>query len=212
MKKITILLCFCWLGFIFYMSSKPGIESHKLSESIVKVITNSEDNSQKNSAKVDTSKTQPKVQPSNNTKLPQSAKNNTAVKNEAILNKNASAKAANTVENKAKVVSTAKSNSFDTDNFIRKNAHAFEYIVLAILVSSSFFAFNKRGKAYIIYILFICLFYAVTDEFHQSFVPGRTSLASDILIDFSGSIIGTTIFYFIYYKLIKKNRNVREVY
>jgi VanZ family protein len=196
------------------MSSKPGIESHKLSESIVKVITNSEDSSQKKSGKVDTSKTQPKVQPSNNTKSPQSVKNNTAVKNEANLNKNknASVKAANTVENKAKVVSATKSNSFDLDNFVRKNAHAFEYIVLAILVSSSFFAFNKRGKAYIIYILFICLFYAVTDEFHQSFVPGRTSLASDILIDFSGAIIGTTIFYLLYYKVIKRSGKIKQGY
>ncbi|MCH5138771.1 VanZ family protein, partial [Clostridiaceae bacterium UIB06] len=38
---------------------------------------------------------------------------------------------------------------------------------------------------------------------HQSFVPGRTSLVSDVLIDFSGSIIGIAMFYLFYYKLYK---------
>jgi VanZ family protein len=83
------------------------------------------------------------------------------------------------------------------DNFIRKNAHAFEYIVLAVLISSAFFSYNKKRKDAVIYILFIALFYAVTDEFHQSFVPGRGSLVSDVLIDFSGAVIGVCIFYLV---------------
>lgn len=56
----------------------------------------------------------------------------------------------------------------------------------------------------IIYILFICLFYAVTDEFHQSFIPGRTSLVSDILVDFMGAMIGLGLFYLSYYKIYKR--------
>jgi VanZ family protein len=87
------------------------------------------------------------------------------------------------------------------DHIIRKNAHAFMYMVLAFLVSSIFFAYSKRGKYAIIYILFICLFYAVTDEFHQSFIPGRTSLVSDVLVDFCGALIGLAIFYLFYYKV-----------
>ncbi|MBC2580178.1 VanZ family protein [Clostridium sp. DJ247] len=86
---------------------------------------------------------------------------------------------------------------------IRKNAHAFEYLVLALLVSSAFFSFSFKGRGAVIYIMFICLFYAVTDEFHQMFVPGRTSLVSDVLIDFTGSLIGIFIFYFLYYKVIR---------
>jgi len=90
------------------------------------------------------------------------------------------------------------------DYMIRKNAHAFMYMILAFLVSNILFTFNKRGKDAIIYILFICLFYAVTDEFHQSFVLGRTSLVSDVLVDFGGALIGLAFFYIAYYKIYKK--------
>ena len=46
-----------------------------------------------------------------------------------------------------------------------------------------------------IYILFIVLFYAVSDEFHQLYVQGRNSSVLDIIIDFIGGLIGTIIFY-----------------
>lgn len=87
---------------------------------------------------------------------------------------------------------------------VRKNAHGFMYMILSVLVSSIFFVFNKRGMGAIIYILFICLFYAVTDEFHQSFVSGRTSLVSDVLIDFGGALIGLVFFYLVYYKIYSR--------
>ncbi|WP_041705280.1 VanZ family protein [Clostridium ljungdahlii] len=86
---------------------------------------------------------------------------------------------------------------------IRKNAHAFEYFILAILVSGVLFEFNVKGAKALIYIMFVCLFYAVMDEFHQAFVPGRSSLVSDVLIDFLGSLIGIFIFYTIYYLVHK---------
>ena len=92
------------------------------------------------------------------------------------------------------------------DYIIRKNAHAFMYMVLAFLVGSILFIFNKRGADAIIYILFICLLYALTDEFHQSFIPGRTSLVSDVLVDFGGALIGLIFFYIAYYKIGHKKR------
>ena len=94
----------------------------------------------------------------------------------------------------------------ELDHVIRKNAHGFMYMILAFLVSSVLFIFNKRGKDAIVYILFICLFYAVTDEFHQSFVSGRTSLVSDVLIDFGGALIGLTFFYLAYYKIYAEKK------
>jgi len=90
------------------------------------------------------------------------------------------------------------------DYIVRKNAHGFMYMILAVLVSVLLFSFNKRGKYAINHILFICLFYAVTDEFHQSFVPGRTSLVSDVLVDFAGAIAGLMIFYLFYYLVYMK--------
>lgn len=43
-----------------------------------------------------------------------------------------------------------------------------------------------------------------TDEFHQKFVPNRTSNVGDVLIDFGGRIVGATIFYILDYVLINK--------
>ncbi len=77
---------------------------------------------------------------------------------------------------------------------IRKNAHAFEFMILAILVAAVLSSFNLTGKNALVYIMFICLFSAVMDEFHQIFVPGRTSSVIDVLIDFVGSLIGIAIF------------------
>lgn len=87
---------------------------------------------------------------------------------------------------------------------IRKNAHAFEYIVLAVLVSNMLIIHGMKMKDAVIYILFICLFYAVTDEFHQQFVSGRSPLVSDVLIDFTGSNIGVIVYYIIKFKPIYK--------
>jgi Predicted integral membrane protein len=102
----------------------------------------------------------------------------------------------------SKVVSSKKEEEFN--KILRKNAHAFEYLILAIVVSALLFSFNMKGKSALIYIMFICLFYAVTDEFHQIFIPGRSSLVSDVLIDFLGSLIGLLVFYIFYYRLYRR--------
>lgn len=48
---------------------------------------------------------------------------------------------------------------------------------------------NKLDKKTILIILSISLIYAISDEFHQLFVPGRFSDIKDIFIDFCGSIL-----------------------
>lgn len=105
-----------------------------------------------------------------------------------------------TQENK-NTVTIKNTTENNLDHIIRKNAHGFMYMVLAFLVSSAFFVYNKCGKNEVVYILFTCLLYAVVDEFHQSFVPGRTSLVSDVLVDFLGALIGVAFFYLFYYKV-----------
>jgi VanZ family protein len=117
-------------------------------------------------------------------------------------------KVTNIVEDTESKLKVEYKNKYELEHIIRKNAHMFMYMILAFLVSSSFFIYNKKGKNVVIYILFICLFYAVTDEFHQFFVPGRTSLVSDVLIDFGGTVIGLIVFYISYYSIysIKKRK------
>lgn len=72
---------------------------------------------------------------------------------------------------------------------IRKMAHVFEY---ALLGGGLFFYFRYQKCTTInrwIYTLFIVLLFATLDEYIQSFV-GRTSSVRDVLLDFTGGIIG----------------------
>jgi VanZ family protein len=44
----------------------------------------------------------------------------------------------------------------------------------------------------------VCLLvglYGITDEFHQSFIPGRTADALDVAADVAGGLLGTWLMY-----------------
>lgn len=84
---------------------------------------------------------------------------------------------------------------------VRKSAHIAEFFLLSVLAANVLFAFGYKGRGTIIYILFFCLLYAVFDEYHQLLVDTRTSSVSDVLIDFSGSILGMLFYYTFYYKI-----------
>jgi len=74
---------------------------------------------------------------------------------------------------------------------IRKSAHMFLYTVLSILVLLELSLYNI--KKYSIMAVLFCIFYAITDEFHQYFVPGRSCELRDVLIDSFGVILGVLI-------------------
>lgn len=88
-------------------------------------------------------------------------------------------------------INQAKTNTFlDSLTFIvRKTAHITEFFLQGICVFITFKLFTKNTKKYIIYVLFIGLFTACTDEFIQFFVEGRSSQVKDIFIDFTGVIL-----------------------
>ena len=77
--------------------------------------------------------------------------------------------------------------NFDwADKIVKKGGHMLGY---AILAWSYWYAFdmqsNQRWLAWL-----LAIFYAVTDEIHQSYVPGRTSSMWDVLIfDNLGALI-----------------------
>ena len=82
---------------------------------------------------------------------------------------------------------------------IRKLAHFTEYLILGTLVINMFTK-NNAKKTYLLSIL-LCIIYAISDEIHQIFVPGRACQIKDILIDSVGSITGIYLF-----KLLKKRK------
>ncbi len=79
---------------------------------------------------------------------------------------------------------------------IRKAAHLTEYAVLAQLWwralrgadRSAGWSWRQAALA-----LLLCAIYAATDEFHQSFVKGRTASAGDVLIDTAGAALGLAV-------------------
>lgn len=64
---------------------------------------------------------------------------------------------------------------------IRKAAHMLEYAILALL---AYLSFSKYAITII-----ITFVYAMTDELHQRFVPGRAGMFTDVLIDTAGGLI-----------------------
>ncbi len=74
---------------------------------------------------------------------------------------------------------------------VRKAAHMAEFALLSLLVSGWVFL-QRIPRLWMGYGLFYVLAVAVTDEFIQTFT-GRTGAVSDVLIDFSGALIGVMI-------------------
>lgn len=91
-------------------------------------------------------------------------------------------------------------------HIVRKTAHAAAYFMLGILCISVMQTNLIKPFKKIILSLGICLVYAISDETHQAFIPGRGPSPYDVGIDFCGSLIGILVFLLILtiYKNIKK--------
>ena len=78
----------------------------------------------------------------------------------------------------------------------RKASHFFVYFVLGMLVLNGLWSSGiKRREAFIIACA-ICVLYAVGDEVHQLYVPGRSGQITDVLIDSAGAFAGSGMLYF----------------
>lgn len=74
------------------------------------------------------------------------------------------------------------------DFLIKKVFHLFEYFILYLLTWRAFKNYFSK-QVFIVAFLFIVL-YAASDEFHQSFVPGREAKVRDVIIDAAGGFLG----------------------
>ena len=75
---------------------------------------------------------------------------------------------------------------------VRKGAHIAEYAVLAMLLWRALHkppqpTWNRRHA---VVAFAIAVVYAITDEFHQSFVPSRGAHWGDVLFDSAGAALG----------------------
>lgn len=75
-----------------------------------------------------------------------------------------------------------------TTPIVRKLAHFTIYLILGLLITNYIDVYKIDKKLLISLIL--CFLYAISDEIHQLFVPGRSGEIRDVLIDAFGSFVG----------------------
>jgi VanZ family protein len=72
-------------------------------------------------------------------------------------------------------------------HYVRKSGHFIEYFIFSLLVLRAIRAGRHDTRlVWALAAIAIVAGYASLDEFHQSFVPGRTPRVSDVLLDTSG--------------------------
>jgi VanZ family protein len=80
---------------------------------------------------------------------------------------------------------------------IRKGAHLIEYAILAVLLWRGFRMERvgvRRGvwpQAW--FALLVAIIFAATDEYHQGYVPSRSSSSADVMIDSCGALLGLAL-------------------
>lgn len=100
----------------------------------------------------------------------------------------------------------------DTVNHvIRKGAHFTEYAILACSVAFHLYVWGKRRKSILFIATAISALYAISDEVHQLYVPGRSGELRDVIIDSCGAITGAFLFCVIWLIISKiKTRKTKE--
>lgn len=73
---------------------------------------------------------------------------------------------------------------------VRKCAHLSIYALLGIFTINFTYTIENKKTNGIIYSLIFCVGYAITDEIHQYFIPGRSAQIIDVLIDTIGALAG----------------------
>lgn len=80
------------------------------------------------------------------------------------------------------------------DFIVRKLAHFLEYTLLFIFYNFSLKRTTKiLYRKRLIYCLILTVIYAITDEYHQTWVSGRTGKPFDIGVDSLGAFFGYLI-------------------
>jgi VanZ family protein len=79
---------------------------------------------------------------------------------------------------------------FQWHYLIRKAAHVAEYFLLSVLVLRGL----RRGAlewhwGWALEAVLICTAYALFDELHQAFVPSRSAMLQDVMLDGTGALV-----------------------
>lgn len=100
------------------------------------------------------------------------------------------------VETKNEILNTGKSYdelAYEAESihyYVRKAAHMTEYCLLAIAISFPLYVYRVRGFWLFLLAGIVCVGFACLDEYHQSFVSGRTPGITDVGFDSLGALVG----------------------
>lgn len=91
--------------------------------------------------------------------------------------------------------------------FIRKLAHFSEYLVLGFSWLWLIRTFEVRHAVGFWAAVGVSALYAVSDEVHQLFVPGRSGQVTDVLLDTAGALCGALLWTALAALFRKKTKN-----
>ena len=89
------------------------------------------------------------------------------------------------------------------DFIIKKGGHAFGYGLLGLSYLRGLKGNSQKIHSRWFYMAWaMAVLYSITDEFHQSFVPGRNPAVTDVMIDAFGAALAL----FLVYRFYKQKR------
>ncbi len=96
---------------------------------------------------------------------------------------------------------------------VRKLAHLTEYAVLGWLLTASLYLTDIPMKASAISAVGISFLYAISDEWHQSFVEERGPGVGDVVIDLAGAMLGVAALIVLYLAIrhAYRKRNSKKI-
>ena len=80
------------------------------------------------------------------------------------------------------------------NHLVRKCSHFCEYALLAFTFALCLLSMRKKSRYSFALPVLLSALYATTDEFHQTFIPGRSGQLSDVLLDTAGAAVGAILF------------------
>jgi len=96
----------------------------------------------------------------------------------------------------------------DLHKLVRKCAHVMLYFVFGMLLLHALSIRKGPTPRLMLLTGLACLAYAITDEWHQLYVPGRGAQWQDVIIDTAGAILGILLYKLVH--LLFRGRGKRD--
>jgi hypothetical protein len=94
------------------------------------------------------------------------------------------------------------------DQLVKYGAHFVEYAVLAVLWYRAIYSRFPHPKIQPLAFLIVVI-YALSDEFHQSFVPGRSATWQDVAVDVMGGACALLLWN-VFHERWRRSRRAQE--